>query len=294
MSRLTEFQNDQWVSSLSDDIQSQALSTLENGRILYFPKLTFQILAHEKEFLSPVFVNPKSKNISFNRSNNLLNCAKCSSEKFDFLKKMLQRFSEEAEKFIHQLLPSYSSALQLGRTSFRPVEITGRISSYRKDDTRLHIDAFPATPNQGRRILRIFSNINPDKKPRHWRVGESFSTVAKRFLPLVSRPWWGSSALLKLLHMTKTQRTEYDHIMLQLHNKMKADLHYQTTASQENFYFAPGASWVVQTDEVSHAAMSGQHLLEQTFYLPVNAMQNPALSPLRVLEKLTGRILIRN
>lgn len=291
MSRLTEFQDDSWDHLLSNETKSRALSAIENGRILYFPKLAFQILEHEREFLSPVFVDPKSKNISFNRNNNVLNCAKCSPDKFEFLRKMLQRFSEDAEKFIHQLLPPYSSALQLGRTSFRPVEITGRISSYRKDDTRLHVDAFPATPNQGRRILRIFSNINPDGLARHWRVGESFLDVAKRFLPLVSRPWQGSSALLKLLHITKTQRTEYDHLMLQLHNRMKADLQYQAAASQENIYFAPGTSWVVQTDEVSHAAMSGQHVLEQTFYLPVNAMQNPALSPLRVLEKLTGRIL---
>jgi hypothetical protein len=292
MARLAEFQSDQWDYLLSHETKTQALSALENGRILYFPKLSFQLLEHEKEFLSPLFVDPKSKNISFNRHTDLLKCAKCSSEKFESLKKMLQRFSETAEKFIHQLLTPYSSALQLGRTSFRPVEITGRISSYRKDDTRLHVDAFPATPNQGHRILRIFSNINLNGQARHWRVGETFSEVAKRFLPFISRPWPGSSTLLKLLHMTKSKRTEYDHIMLQLHNKMKADLNYQANASQENIYFAPGTSWVVQTDEVSHAAMSGQHVLEQTFYLPVNAMRDPTLSPLRVLEKLTGRILI--
>ncbi|MCC2666954.1 MAG: hypothetical protein K0R24_2219 [Gammaproteobacteria bacterium] len=290
MTRLAEFQDNRWDFPLSNDTQMQALSALESGRILYFPKLSFQLFEHEKEFLSPLFVDPKSKNISFNRHMDLLKCAPCSPEKFASLKRMLQRFSETAETFIHQLLTPYSSALRLGRTSFRPVEITGRISSYRKDDTRLHVDAFPATPNQGHRILRIFSNINP-QRARHWRVGETFLEVAKRFLPLVSRPWPGSSALLKLLHITKSKRTEYDHIMLQLHNKMKADLNYQTIASQENIYFGSGTSWIVQTDEVSHAAMSGQHVLEQTFYLPVNAMLNPALSPVRVLEKLTGRIL---
>ena len=32
-------------------------------------------------------------------------------------------------------------------------------------------------------------------------------------------------------------------------------------------------------------------MLEQTFYLPVAAMADPAKSPLRVLEKMEGRVL---
>ena len=185
-----------------------------------------------------------------------------------------------------------AAAIQLGRTSFRPVEISGRPSSYRKDDTRLHVDAFPATPNQGRRILRVFTNINPEAQARHWRVGEPFSEVVARFLPSVSQQWPGSAALLKWLRLTKSKRSAYDHLMLQIHDKMKADLSYQKTASQQNIHFSPGSSWIVQTDHVSHAAMAGQHVLEQTFYLPVAAMVNPALSPLRVLEKSLGKVLV--
>jgi len=46
------------------------------------------------------------------------------------------------------------------------------------------------------------------------------------------------------------------------------------------------------TDSVSHAAMSGQLVFEQTFYLPVRAMKNPERSPLRVLERLARRTLV--
>jgi hypothetical protein len=42
---------------------------------------------------------------------------------------------------------------------------------------------------------------------------------------------------------------------------------------------------------VSHAAMSGQYQLEQTFYLPVAAMIDAGGSPLRILERLTNRRL---
>jgi hypothetical protein len=42
---------------------------------------------------------------------------------------------------------------------------------------------------------------------------------------------------------------------------------------------------------VSHAALSGQHVLEQTFYIPVSSMLDPTQSPLHTLEKLSGRRL---
>jgi hypothetical protein len=38
--------------------------------------------------------------------------------------------------------------------------------------------------------------------------------------------------------------------------------------------------------------MSGQHQLEQTFYLPVSAMIDEARAPLRILERLKGRQLV--
>ena len=37
--------------------------------------------------------------------------------------------------------------------------------------------------------------------------------------------------------------------------------------------------------------MSGQYQLEQTFLLPVDAMNQPERSPLRVLERIKGRRL---
>jgi len=43
---------------------------------------------------------------------------------------------------------------------------------------------------------------------------------------------------------------------------------------------------------VSHAAMAGQYQLEQTFLLPVSAMQQPERSPLRILERIKKRALV--
>ena len=41
---------------------------------------------------------------------------------------------------------------------------SGAPVSWRKDDSRLHVDAFPSRPNRGERILRVFCNVNPDAR----------------------------------------------------------------------------------------------------------------------------------
>jgi hypothetical protein len=155
----------------------------------------------------------------------------------------------------------------------------------------LHIDSFPASPVQGRRILRVFSNVNPNDRARSWRVGEDFTRVATRFVAGLSLPVPGLAWLLKLLHVTKTFRTPYDALMLQLHDRMKADTSFQETCDQEAVDFPSGSTWICFTDEVSHAAMAGQYQFEQTFLLPVAAMIDESRSPLRILERLKGRPL---
>jgi hypothetical protein len=115
--------------------------------------------------------------------------------------------------------------------------------------------------------------------------------MARRFLPRVPRELPGSAALLSALLVTKGRRTPYDHLMLGLHDRAKADLAYQRECAQETVPFAPGTTWICFSDQVMHAAVSGQFMLEQTIHLPVAALANPECSPLAVLERLTGRAL---
>jgi hypothetical protein len=97
--------------------------------------------------------------------------------------------------------------------------------------------------------------------------------------------------LLALLRVTKTPRSPYDALMLQLHDCMKGDEAFQKDSPQSRVDLPAGSTWLAFTDQVSHAATSGQHQLEQTFLLPVAAMKNPERSPLRALERLKGRRL---
>ena len=189
------------------------------------------------------------------------------------------------------MLPAYRDRIVRGRASFRPAEIAGRQSTWRKDDTRLHVDSFPATPSGGRRILRVFSNVNPEGQPRAWRLGDDFEAVARRFAPQLRVPLPGVGHLLALVRVTKTPRSAYDALMLQLHDRMKQDITYQSASAQELVELPAGSTWMTFTDQVAHAAMAGQYQFEQTFLVPVSAMIDGSRSPLKILERIKGRRL---
>src|SRR5205814_257945 len=117
---------------------------------------------------------------------------------------MLRRFSNGATSLVEALFPAYARRLERGRASFRPAEIAGRRTTWRHDDTRLHIDSFPATPVHGRRILRVFTNVNPEGRSRSWRIGEPFEAVAERFAGQLRMPLLFSATLLRVAHVTRS------------------------------------------------------------------------------------------
>jgi hypothetical protein len=269
--------------------QQTAIRTLEGGGVLLLPHLAFELQSDERRFLSPAWSNGRAKNISL--EGNELKGARGDPESLAALAQMVARYAEHAGALVTGLFPRYAPYVKRARTSFRPQPAVGRTLSWRKDDSRLHIDAFPSRPNHGERILRVFSNVNP-VEDRVWRVGEEYAAMAQRFLPQIRRQLPGTPALLALLHVTKGIRSEYDHLMLGMHDKAKADLGYQRDCPQQTVRFPPGATWLCFSDQVMHAAVSGQYMLEQTIHLPVTALYDPESSPLAILERLCGRRLL--
>jgi hypothetical protein len=266
------------------------VATLERGAVIFLPDLAFELTPGEQSIFSPATA-PAAKNVSFDPSAGGVRGTALRGPARDVLRQALERFSHGARELVGRLLPSYAPNLITARASFRPVEIAGRVTSWRKDDTRLHVDAFPATPVHGRRILRVFANVNPAGRPRVWTVGDRFEAVAGRFAPELRLPWPGSSRIRHLCRLTKTVRSPYDALMLQLHDRMKADAEFQATSPQERVEFPSGTTWLAFTDAVSHAATAGQYQFEQTFLLPIAAMADETRSPLRILEQLKGRPL---
>jgi hypothetical protein len=280
-----------WSGPVHTNMMGSAIEALEDGRVLYFPRLAFALSTDEERFLVPATADARAKNVSFDAHAGALKHAAGSARDLAAMTAMMQRYSEQAVALVRMLLPRYADALEIGRTSFRPAEIAGRALSAHKDDTRLHVDAFPSTPTGGKRILRVFTNVNPRGEGRHWRLGAPFEDVARAFVSKIPRQLPGSARVLNLLGATKACRTPYDHMMLNIHDRMKLDDAYQRDAAQNEFSFPPGSTWIAYTDKVSHAATGGQHLFEQTFYLPARAMADPSKSPLRILERLAGRAL---
>ncbi|PHV17236.1 3-deoxy-D-manno-oct-2-ulosonic acid (Kdo) hydroxylase [Janthinobacterium sp. BJB1] len=288
MSILVELPLSQWNASSSATQQAAAQQALEEGHVVWLPALAFQL--HREEYPLLNGTAGSAKNISWDPARGVRGHGDAHAAAL--LAALMQRYARQSRTLLASLLPGYLPHLQQGKSSFRPVEIAGRVTSWRKDDTRLHIDSFPASPTQGRRILRVFTNIHPQDAPRVWKLGAPFEQVAQRFLPTARRPWPGMAPLLQWLHVTKSRRTPYDHYMLQLHDAMKADLAYQAQVEQHTHAFAPGQSWIVFSDAVSHAALRGQHALEQTWLLPVRAMAAPDKSPLAILERQLQRRLV--
>jgi hypothetical protein len=291
MTPVTEIATADWKQACSSEAQEQAVQSLEAGSVLFLPRLRFSILETERPLLS-LSTAGKSKYVSFDSRTGELRGGSLGGAEAKPLAAMMQRFAGCSKDLLSALLPHYKTSLSRSRTSFRPVEIAGRSTSWRKDDTRLHIDSFPSSPVQGKRILRVFSNIDPDGRSRSWRIGEPIEKVAGRYLNSLKPPGRASSRLLRLLRITKSRRTAYDHLMLQLHDRMKKDADYQSGPDQISFEFPTGSTWIVFTDQVPHAAMAGQNVLEQTFFLPVRGMMDQSKSPLRILERLRGETLV--
>lgn len=291
MDVLHQMESGTWGQPFTPSEQRDAVEALEQGRVLSFPKLAFCLRPEELRFLAPDVLAGSGKNVCMEPDGRLKHTT-VSGKRREQLRGMMQRFAGDASELVESLFPAYRGRIEYARTSLRPVEIEGRRYRPTDDDSRLHVDAFPSTPLHGRRILRVFANVNAEGRPRRWILGEPFEDMARKILPKVKRPLPGASWVYAMVGATTGRRSRYDELMLGLHDGAKLDPDYQRGCPKRPVDFAAGTAWICFTDQVMHAATKGQHALEQTFYVPLEAMTTPARAPLRVLETLTGCRLV--
>jgi len=279
------------LAGLDDARVGEGVGVLEHDGVVVIAGLPFALPPDEEAFLTPDVFSGDAKNVSYDPITGTVGGTKVEGEALERMRAMIARYSAFAEDVLARVAPGYGPHLQLRRTSFRPGPVDTRVLSKRKDDRRLHVDAFQSNPNQGRRILRVFTNVHPAGLERVWDVAEDdFEGYAKRMVGQVSpKP---AGAWRETLGLTKGRRTAYDSLMLQLHDKAKLDDAWQAAEPKVRLSFPPGTTWIVYTDSVLHAALMGQHAFEQTFYLPPDAMAEPARAPVRVLERLIGQPLL--
>jgi hypothetical protein len=279
-------------SPVAADACYRSAQALEAGQILFLPRYGFPVPSSYQALFSPTILHKHAKTVSYSPATAKLYGTASRGRSLSILQEMMAGFADFAQKTVTRLLPIYRTGLVPARASFRPIEIETRPTPWRKDDARLHIDAFPSLPIQGNRILRLFCNVNPEGKTHLWRIGKPFDQTAGRFLSSIKPPFPFSSAALMLTSTTKSRRTVYDHFMLCLQDRMKRDQHYQEEAEQAKVEFPADSTWLAFTDQVSHAAIRAQYQLEQTFLLDISRLHDQSTAPLHVLEKLAGRKLV--
>ncbi|HUL07266.1 MAG TPA: Kdo hydroxylase family protein [Candidatus Acidoferrum sp.] len=268
---------------------SSIADAIEGGAVTYMPRTGFTMTNREHGFLTPDIVQQprvhsgRARIIYLPSSQRLLKTTLTGADRDD-LQAMMARFSGWAKDLVLRLLPEYEPGLAQGPATFRPCPRSG--------PQRLHVDSFFFFPTEGRRVLRVLTNIDPEGRPRVWQFGEeAFEPFARRLMPQMRREIPGSGWLLEKLGITKARRTPYDHLMRQMRNITKVDKDYQKNTARKVLEFPTGSTWMLFTDDVLHGALKGQYAFEQTFWLDVKAMHNPERSPLRVLERLHKRKL---
>jgi hypothetical protein len=214
------------------------------------------------------------------------------------LRRILRDYSQRVTEFLSNFLTPYAHKWKLDYASYRPVQEKARPARLHARNDLLHFDSFPTRPTNGARILRFFTNINPAQS-RVWVTSQTFEAFGPRFASaaglgaasrceaIVSRVRF----IAPLIRLLGSSRPPYDEFMLRCHNLMKEDTSFQENTPKQYCEFAPNSSWLVFTDCVSHAVLSGQYALEQTFLIPQDVLVAPQCSPLAILERVAGRRL---
>jgi hypothetical protein len=164
----------------------------------------------------------------------------------------------------------------------------------------LHVDEFPSRPTRGGRILRVFTNLNTSR-PRVWNTTESFDSLVQKFAKpaglqqIAEDDSFLARAVQNLgakLGISAAGRTPYDMFMLRFHDYLKENSVFQANGPKTEVAFPPSSTWIVFTDCVAHAVMSGQYAIEQTFLIPPKALVAQDAAPYRILEGIAGRPLV--
>lgn len=249
-----------------------ARTALEQGTILVLSRAPFGLTDAEKALL---FQRKKGKASRAAKLRKLAGKEPDQSERGP----LLARYAQWTRRLVIDLFPDYARALEAGPTEFR--------AGARKRPQPVHLDFYYQRPTQGRRLLRVFTNVHPNGQERVWDVGEGFGTFARRHAHRLKRDIPGRAWMLNRLGITKGPQKAYDHAMLQL--RAAAEAEFKNGQSLPTVSFPAGSTWIGYTDSILHADRSGQYAFEQTFVLPVEAMAHKEASPLGILESLTGR-----
>ena len=275
---------------------------LERGEVLYFPTAPFHLPAGDDHafLLRQQLGGPVHKNISYDPATGRAGgLARCGTEDAERLRGLFASFSRTTTEWLARALPRYAAGWQLDRISYRPEEeATRRLRHLARNDL-LHVDAFPGRPSQGRRILRVFANVNPSE-PRVWVTSSPFAALLEQYGEAAGLPgrtgahWLGQlrEGVVRLFRPGKVKRSAYDAFMLRFHDYLKRNDEFQERGPKRLWTFPPGSAWVAFTDTCSHSVLRGRYCLEHSYFVSPHVLALSGESPAALLNKMcSGKAL---
>jgi len=282
--------------TLSDD--------LENGKIVVFPECPIDLpSAEDLEFLRQEM--PKhlaSKNISFHPEAGKIIGIKGEAAVVERTQRILKEHNGRVQAFLTRTMPTLTRDWLVGTASFRPLQEKGRNLSAHASNELVHVDAGAYGATHGDGIIRFFVNVNP-AEDRVWVTKGAFPELYKRYGAQAGiLPGNGGSDMDEgVLDKLRTGVTNglaavippakfldsspYDRAMRRFHNFMKDTPAFQSTPEgHQEFRFKPFQAWMVFTDRVSHACLSGQHAFADTFVVKLGSCRLPQMAPINILK----------
>jgi len=305
---LEAFDEARLAASSPDDLSD----ALERGAIVYFPRAPIPLpsdddLVFFREELPKLLT---LKNISYHaEAGRVRGLDRADAKLADRVNRVLVSVSNNVEAFLKTSAPRLTDGWTVGTCSFRPIEEHGRKLKAHASNELVHIDAGAYGATNGDRILRFFVNVNP-KEDRVWATKGDFPNLYRRYAdkagihPDSAGPRYLRRGPLDQLRTglltglasvglpaaKVLDSSPYDRVMRKFHNYMKDTPSFQQDkAGHQEFRFPPYSAWMVFTDMVSHASLSGQFAFVHTGIVRLQNCRLPDLAPINILRTSAGR-----
>jgi hypothetical protein len=305
---LETYDRERLALSGADDLSD----SLEQGSIVYFPQSPVPLPSDEdltfiREDLPGLL---KLKNISYHpEAGKIRGLDSDNPELAKRIQEILVKTSDDIASFLGKHAPRLTENWTVGTCSIRPIEEQGRNLSAHASNELVHFDAGAYGATNGDRILRFFINVNPSKD-RVWaskgnfrdvfdihgeNAGLGFRNAGPEYLskgPLdhVRTGLINGLARAGLPIARVLDSSPYDREMRKFHNYMKDTPAFQEDPrGHQEFRFPPYSAWMVFTDSVSHACLSGQYCFVHTSIVRLENLRRPELAPISILRQAAGQ-----
>jgi hypothetical protein len=281
---------------------------LESSHIVFFPKCPIRLPdeATLRYLRSDLPERLKLKNVSYHPEADRITGLEADAETTLRVTRILKDHLAGVSEFLREHIAHLSTDWTIGTCSVRPIQERGRNLKPHASNELVHVDAGAYGATDGDRILRFFVNFS-DHEDRVWATKGPIEEILSRFgreaglidshgrlalrLTKNAADRALSSVVGGLAHLNPLARVldtgPYDRAMRRLHNYMKDDPAFrQDRRGYEEIRFPPYSAWMVFTDSVSHASLSGQFAFVTTIIVRRRHMKHPQYAPFNVLMAL--------